>query len=42
MNIQQYMQNVGVEARKASRLMASADTNQKKYRTQRNCRCDIT
>ena len=29
MNIQQYMQNIGVEARKASRLMASADTNQK-------------
>jgi len=28
-NIQQYMQNIGVEARKASRLMASADTNQK-------------
>ncbi|HSG92666.1 MAG TPA: gamma-glutamyl-phosphate reductase, partial [Methylotenera sp.] len=29
MNIQQYMQNIGIEARKASRLMASADTNQK-------------
>ena len=29
MDIQQYMQNIGVEARKASRLMASADTNQK-------------
>lgn len=29
MNIQQYMQNIGVEARKASRLMASASTNQK-------------
>ncbi len=29
MNIQQYMQNIGVEARKASRFMASADTNQK-------------
>jgi len=26
-NIQEYMQNMGVEARKASRLMASADTN---------------
>jgi len=29
MNIQQYMQNIGIEARKASRLMASADTKQK-------------
>jgi len=29
MNIQQYMQNIGIEARKASRQMASADTNQK-------------
>ena len=29
MNIQQYMQNIGIEARKASRLMASANTNQK-------------
>ncbi len=29
MNIQTYMQNMGVEARKASRLMASADTNVK-------------
>ncbi len=29
MNIQQYMQNIGIEARKASRLMASADTSQK-------------
>jgi glutamate-5-semialdehyde dehydrogenase len=29
MNIQQYMQNIGIEARKASRLMASASTNQK-------------
>ena len=28
-NIQEYMQNMGVEARKASRLMASADTNVK-------------
>ncbi len=28
-NIKQYMQNMGVEARKASRLMASADTNVK-------------
>lgn len=27
MDIQQYMQNMGIEARKASRLMASADTN---------------
>jgi len=27
MNIQQYMQNMGIEARKASRFMASADTN---------------
>ncbi|MEI8117775.1 MAG: glutamate-5-semialdehyde dehydrogenase [Methylophilaceae bacterium] len=29
MNIKDYMQNIGIEARKASRLMASADTNQK-------------
>ncbi len=29
MNIQQYMQNIGIEARKASRAMASADTKQK-------------
>ena len=28
-NIKDYMQNIGIEARKASRLMASADTNQK-------------
>ena len=28
-NIQEYMQNMGVEARKASRLMASAETNVK-------------
>ena len=28
-NIQEYMQNMGVEARKASRLMASADINVK-------------
>lgn len=28
-NIQEYMQNIGIEARKASRLMASASTNQK-------------
>ena len=29
MNIQTYMQNIGIEARKASRAMASADTLQK-------------
>ena len=29
LNIKDYMQNIGIEARKASRLMASADTNQK-------------
>lgn len=29
MDIKQYMQNIGVEARKASRAMASADTNKK-------------
>ncbi len=29
MNIRNYMQNLGIEARKASRLMASAETNQK-------------
>ncbi len=31
MNIQQYMQNIGIEARKASRAMASADTKQKNF-----------